>query len=426
MISILGAGLAGLSAARHLKGEYTILEKDNRVGGLSKSVNIDGYVFDYAPHILFTRDEYVRSLYEELLKGNLDKQLRKAYIFLKNAYVEYPFEVNLSTLSEEIIRECIEGVMNRKSIEPENFEEWIYATFGGGIAKHYMVPYNRKIWKYDLAKMNIDWIAGRVPSPSVEEMRKGAAGTLEKDYGPNAEFMYPKRDGIGALANQMAKGLDVSLDSEVVEVKPSKADVKVKYRKEGNIREVSSEKVLSSIPLPDMVNILHDPPEEVVKAAGSLVYNSLVCVNIGFKRPDIIDKHWLYFPEDEFIFNRISFPMNFSKHTTPEGRSSILVEVTHREASVDPGRIRDRVIEDLTKTGIITERDEIEVCDTATFKYAYVIYDLDHRKNVGIIHDYLESVNIVPIGRFGEWEYFNMDKALLSGKNAASRISGAP
>jgi UDP-galactopyranose mutase len=426
MISILGAGLAGLSAAYHLDGERLILERDRDVGGLCKSVNIGGYVFDYAPHILFTRDDYVRTLFEDLLKGNLFRHTREAYIYLGGAYVRYPFEANLKALPEEIIQECIDGVMNRNPIEPSNFEEWIYATFGDGIARHYMVPYNQKIWKYDLSRMNIDWIRGRVPSPSVEEMKKGAAGTLRKDYGPNAEFMYPKHGGIGALANQLSKGLDVSLGSEVIEVRPSGAKVRVKYMKEGKIRETSSEKIISSIPLPDLIGILHDPPEDVRKAAGSLAYNSLVCVNIGVKRPDIIDKHWLYFPEEEFIFNRMSFPMNFSEYTTPRGRSSILVEVTHREVSVDTEGIRERVIEDLKKTEIITDGDEIEVCDTSAFKYAYVIYDLDHEKNVGIVHDYLESNNIVPVGRFGEWEYFNMDKALLSGRNAASRMRGAP
>jgi UDP-galactopyranose mutase len=230
--------------------------------------------------------------------------------------------------------------------------------------------------------------------------------------------------GIGALANQLSRGLNVSPNSEVVEVKPSGTEIRIKYRRDGEIRETTSEKILSSIPLPELVGILHDPPEDVEKAAGSLVYNSLVCVNIGVKRPDIIDKHWLYFPEEKFVFNRISFPMNFSEHTTPGGRSSILVEVTHREASTDPAKLRDRVVEDLAKTRIITERDEIEVCDTSTFKYAYVIYDLYHGKNVRIIHDYLERSNIIPIGRFGEWEYFNMDKAILSGKDAATRVGG--
>jgi UDP-galactopyranose mutase len=425
MIPILGAGLAGLSAARHLKNEHLILEKAGNVGGLCKSVNIDGYIFDYAPHILFTRNEYVKTLYKDLLKGNLYKKKRKTYVYLLDTYVGYPFEVNLDTLPKDIVQECIDGVMNRETKEPSNFEEWIYTTFGDGIAKHYMIPYNRKIWKYDLSKMNIDWIQGRVPSPSVEEMKKGAAGTLRKDYGPNAEFMYPKHEGIGALANQLCKGLNTSLGSKVVEVKPAGTDVRIKYWKEGKIRETASENIISSIPLPELVRILYEAPEEVIKAASSLVYNSLVCVQIGVKRPNISDKHWLYFPEDKFIFNRVSFPMNFSEYTTPGDRSSILVEVTHREASIDPEGVRDRVIEDLMNTNIITERDEMEVCETSTFKYAYVIYDLNHKKNVGIIHDYLKKSNIIPIGRFGEWEYFNMDKAILSGKNAASRVRGA-
>ncbi len=423
MIPILGAGLAGLSAARNLRGDYIILEKDARVGGLCKSVDIDGFIFDYAPHILFTRDDYIRALFEDQLKGNLLKHTREAFIYLQGVFARYPFEVNLHNLPEDVIRECIAGVMNRKVVEATNFEEWIYSTFGDGIAKHYMIPYNRKIWKYDLSKMNIDWISGRVPSPSVEEMKEGAAGTLKRDYGPNAEFMYPKHGGIGALANQLSKGLNISTGSDVVELRPSGTDVKIRYEREGETREISAEKVLSSIPLPDLVDMLHDPPEEVVKAAGALVYNSLVCVNIGVRTQGIIDKHWLYFPEDDLIFNRISFPMNFSKHTTPGNASSLLVEVTHRENSVDLDCIRDQVLEDLVKTGILEEEDEIEVCDTSAFKYAYVIYDLDHAKNVGIIHDYLESVNVVAIGRFGEWEYFNMDKALLSGRNAASRIS---
>ena len=424
MIPIIGAGLAGLGAARNLRGEHVILERDARVGGLCKSVDIDGYVFDYAPHILFTRDDYIRALFEGQLKGNLLRHTREAFIYLQGAFARYPFEVNLHNLPEDVIRECIDGVVNRKTIEVTNLEEWIYSTFGNGIAKHYMIPYNRKIWKYDLSKMNIDWISGRVPSPSVEEMKKGAAGTLKRDFGPNAEFMYPEHGGIGALANQLSKDLNISMNSDVVEIRPSGTEVHVRYEREGRIREISAEKVLSSIPLPDLIDILHDPPEEVVKAAGALVYNSLVCVNIGVGTPEIIDKHWLYFPEDDLIFNRISFPMNFSEYTTPGDASSLLVEVTHREKSVDLEGVRDRVMDDLIKTGILEEEDKIEVCDTSAFKYAYVVYDLDHAKNVGIIHDYLESVNVAPIGRFGEWEYFNMDKALLSGRNAALRISG--
>ena len=426
MIPIFGAGLAGLSAARNLGGNHFVLEKDTRVGGLCKSVNIDGFIFDYAPHILFTRNDHIRSLFEDQLKGNLLKHTREAFIYLQGLFVRYPFEVNLHNLPEDVIRECIDGITNRDVSKVTNFEEWIYSTFGDGIAKHYMIPYNQKIWKYDLSKMSLNWIRGRVPSPSIEEMRKGAEGAFKRDYGPNAEFMYPKRGGIGALANTLADGVNISLSSKVVEIRPSETEVMVQYLKNGSLKELSAETVLSSIPLPDLVNMFHDPPEDVVEAARSLVYNSLICVNIGVSTPGIIDKHWLYFPEDDLIFNRISFPMNFSKYTTPRDSSSLLVEVTHRETSVDLDSIRDLVLRDLIKTGILDEKDEIKVCDVSAFKYAYVIYDLNHAKNVGIIHDYLERSNVVPIGRFGEWEYFNMDKALLSGRNAALRISGSP
>jgi UDP-galactopyranose mutase len=102
MITIIGAGLAGLSAAYHLKKDYTVLEKDHKVGGLCKSVNIDGYVFDYAPHILFTRNHYVRDLFHRVLKDNIQIQIRRAYIYLMSTYIKYPFEVNLYPLPEKL------------------------------------------------------------------------------------------------------------------------------------------------------------------------------------------------------------------------------------------------------------------------------------------------------------------------------------
>ncbi len=421
MITILGAGLSGLSAAYHLGDGYRVLETEREVGGLCRSVGIDGYVFDYAPHILFTRDDYTRSLFFSLLGDNLQTHERRAFIYMMGTYVKYPFEANLSPLPRSVIDECIQGVIHRRRVKPRNFMEWIHSTFGDGIARHYMVPYNQKIWKHPLEDMNTDWIAGRVPSPSVEEMRRGAEGRQDKDFGPNAVFWYPRRGGIGALANQLSKGLNVSLGAKATELKPRGDGVEVVYVKDGRQREVKSDHVLSSLPLPEVVEMIRDAPEEVHTAADRLEHNSLVCVMVGVKRPGITDKHWLYFPEEDLVFNRISFPMNFSQETTPGGRSSILVEVTYRNR-VDVEETKERVLTDLVKTGIINEDEEVETCTAASFKYAYVIYDLDHRKNVNIVHRYLEDNHITPIGRFGEWEYHNMDKAIQSGKRAAEAL----
>ncbi len=110
--------------------------------------------------------------------------------------------------------------------------------------------------------------------------------------------------------------------------------------------------MLSSVPLPELVKMIKSAPEEVVKASERLVYNSLACFNIGVDREAISDKHWLYFPEKEYIFNRISFPMNLSPETTPKGKSSIVVEVTYRGAKPDPEETKERVRE-----GLIHARD---------------------------------------------------------------------
>ena len=422
MITIVGAGLAGLSAAYHLGENYMVLERDQTVGGLCKSIDIGGYVFDLAPHILFTRNQYSRDLFHQLLGDNIRTQSRRAYIYMMETYVKYPFEANLHPLPDHVKEECIKGVMEKPSLEPHNFMEWIQTTMGQGIADYYMVPYNRKIWKYPLEKMNTDWIAGRVPSPSVDEMRRGAEAQLPMDYGPNAEFWYPKQGGIGALAESLAKDIPVELGAEATWFNPKKKGVETLYDLDGEEKSVKSDKVLSSLPLPEIISMLDDVPYDVQIAADNLVYNSLVCVMVGVKRPNITDKHWLYFPEPDLVFNRISFPMNFSPETTPKGCSSILVEVTYRDRVMDHEETKKRVLQDLVKTKLITERDEIDVCEGMDFKYAYVIYDLDHRKNVKVIHDYLIANNIIPIGRYGEWEYFNMDKAILSGKEAAEKV----
>ncbi len=417
---IIGAGLSGLSAAYHMGGGYKLLEREGEVGGLCRSVTTRGYTFDLAPHIFFTASQYVNGLVNELLNGDLIKQRRRAYIYTRGTYVEYPFEVNLHGLPQDVIDECIEGARHRPNIQPRNFMEWIKATMGEGVAKHYMVPYNEKIWKYPLEEMSLDWVAGRVPSPSVDEMVKGAQGKVEREYGPNAYFQYPRLGGTGTIPNAFAKRVkDISLNSNVLEIRPNGKRLDVLYTRNGEPKRLEADRVLSSVPLPELVKMIKTAPEEVVKASEKLVYNSLACFNIGVDREAISDKHWLYFPENEYIFNRISFPMNLSPETTPRGKSSVVVEVTYRGAKPDPEETKERVREGLIRAEILREGDELEAFDALDFKYAYVVYDLQHRGNVNLIQTYLNTIGLSSMGRFGEWEYLNMDKAILSGKRAA-------
>ena len=166
-------------------------------------------------------------------------------------------------------------------------------------------------------------------------------------------------------------------------------------------------------------------PNRIKEAAHRLRYNTIYAVNIGVKRANISDAHWIYFPEKEFIFHRISFPMNFSPSMTPEGASSITAEISASagDEEMNERRLIQKVINDLTEAHVLQADDEILVTDVIKLEPAYVIYDHSHHQNVGIIHEFLRERDIYPCGRFGMWEYYNMDHAILSGKAIVETIN---
>ncbi|MHA1266926.1 MAG: protoporphyrinogen/coproporphyrinogen oxidase [Candidatus Helarchaeota archaeon] len=420
MIGILGAGLAGLSTAYHLQTNYTIFEQNSEIGGLCRSFTKSGYTFDYAPHIFFTRSDYVKKLIAKLLGENIATKIRKAFIYIYGKYVEYPFEANLAGLPQEVIEECIsEAILaNEQQKKYSNFYEWINNVLGSGVARHYMIPYNEKIWKYDLRKMDYSWIAGRVPSPNIEEMKRGASGIQNKRFGPNATFSYPINGGIGAIPESFKPYLNnLKLNSRITGIKSKKDGVEVTALENNKEKTYHFNKVFSSIPLPEIINMIEGVPEEIRKKSSKLIHNSILFAAIGVDRQNITDKHWLYFPEKKFIFHRLSFPMNLSAKTTPPKKSSIMIEVSYpMNETIDVEKTRDLIHSGLIEANLIQENDTIDVFYTELIKYAYVIYDLHHKENISKIHNYLIENNIIPIGRFAQWEYINMDQTILKAK----------
>jgi UDP-galactopyranose mutase len=171
---------------------------------------------------------------------------------------------------------------------------------------------------------------------------------------------------------------------------------------------------------------MEEVPQEIIRAAGKLNYTQLFSIGIGVDSEMISDKHWLYFPETKYLFNRVSFPMNLSESTTPKGKSSALAEVTFKpDQSIDVDECVGSVIMGLTDTEIIKPNSKIDVVDCREFKYGYVIHDLDRRKNVELIHEYLKDCMIMPAGRWGKWKYFNLDKTIQSGREAAVKINNS-
>ena len=431
---ILGAGLCGLSAAYHREklgeGDYVILERNPEVGGLARTETYDGFSFDHSIHILYSRDPYVNDLIcNKLLKGNIHIQARQSFCFTEGVFTEYPYQTNNFGLPPSVIVENLMGLIEARITatdgrQPRHFEEWIYRNFGNGIAEHFMVPYNRRLWAWDLKDMNYDCIADRIPMPEIRDVLKGALQPPAKKIGPNQEFWYPEYGGIEALSQAFQRYIPPDrlwLNTEVVAVDSAHHKVIL-----ADGRHIRYDRLISTIPLPLLVRFLGERvPSSVQKSAGELRCNTVHTVNIGFDESDIGplgSMHWIYFPENTTIFHRVSVPGNFSSSMVPRNCSSLQLEISESiQRPHNQKALTDRCLTDLIQVGILEEcdRKRVRVSHLVTLNPAYIIYNLTHRKNVRTITTFLKKIRITSQGRFGEWEYLNMDQAILSGKKAA-------
>jgi protoporphyrinogen oxidase len=480
---VLGAGPTGLSAAYHLGAGSLLLERGDRVGGWCRSIVDNGFTFDHAGHIMFSNDPYVHELYEKLLGDNVHWQNREAWIYSHGVYTRYPFQQALYGLPADVLKECIVGAIEARfgplrdpsaaalakpasnagslgrcdggkaesitdccadgiaesttplvafdkfsrhsRMEPQNFEDFIYRVWGAGVAKHFAIPYNRKLWAVPLDEMETSWLGGRVPLPDLEEMIEGALRPSEKPIGPNARFGYPLRGGFQALMDGFVPLLegDLEVNAPVVEVSPSRHQLML-----ADGRRFSYGQLISTAPLPELVRMMgHEAPSPVREAVRRLRHVSVRCVNLGVARPHITDKHWIYYPEDT-VFHRIFVQGNASPHCNAPGGFGITCEITYAPTKPLPcsgDELIDLCIRDCIRVGLLRDDDRIVARNEVDMPYAYVVYDHARARNVEIVDDWCARNDIVLAGRYSEWQYYNSDHAFIAGRNAAQRVRAA-
>lgn len=421
-VTVLGAGLAGLSCAYHLDGSYQIFEKKDQIGGLCKSRRIDGYIFDYDGHLLHFKNNYVKGLIYNLLDGKLIRHKRNALVYSHGTYTEYPFQAKLYGLPASVIEDCLSGLIKIDSFNTEvnNFKQWVISNFGMGIAEHFMLPYNEKFWTISLEDLTTEWVDEYIPVPSLKQILHGGLQESSEQFGYNVNFWYPAYGGI----EQVPKAFDQKVKPVSLNKKATDIDLKNKRIKFQDGNEMSYTTLVSTIPLPELKNILFPLPSKIKKSFEKLKFTSIYVLNLGIKRENISDAHWIYFPSKEFPFYRIGFPCNFSLKLVPPGYSSLYAEVTYSEyKSIEKKNINNDIIEKLLDLNILNSKKEIVKNYPMDIKYGYVIYDKEYKEHKNRIIDFLEDNNIFSIGRYGAWEYMSMEDVILDGKLTAEELN---
>lgn len=422
-IIILGAGLAGLSAAWHLqkKGiECSIFEKESEVGGLCRSKKINGFTFDYDGHLLHFKHRYTFNLIKSLLGDNLAEHQRSAWIYNHGQYSRYPFQANLYGLPPPIIKECLLGFIrvnsngrHNKNKKNLSFFDWISQTFGKGFARHFMIPYNTKFWTISPRELTCEWLDGFIPIPTLNQILEGTIEESRRQFGYNAHFWYPKRGGINQLPLAFSNQLkNIFTSCAVSEIDLDKKEIKLfSGAREG------FDYLISTLPLPELKFLIKRLPKKIHFWLDKLKWNSIFTLNLGIDKNGLLDKHWIYFPQQKFCFYRLGFYHNFSANLSPKNMHSLYVEIAYsKERPIDKNKINSRIIEDLKKTGFLKTKNKIYAEDINDIQYGYPIYDKNYTICRKEIINFLNRNDIFCCGRYGSWRYFSMEDTILDSK----------
>lgn len=421
---ILGGGLAAISAAYFAQNkddidEIIILEKEDGLGGLCRSIKKDGYTYDIGPHILFSKDKEMLQLMLDVLPAKNDLR-RSNQIIYKGRYVQYPFENDLSKLPEDDLKYCVTGFENNpyENYNAENMLQFFLKTFGEGITNTYLRPYNEKIWKYDPSFMDTQMV-DRIPKPTHEEMMRSANGETVDGYVHQLYFSFPSEGGIEAVVtgfvNELSDKCDLRCNQNITSVKKCEDGFDVTV----NGEVIHADKLMSTIPVQELANV-YNVPEDIKSKVDDLKYNSIIIAFVKTKKDLSGDNFAFMNPEKDIIFHRIS-KMDFLGDAYKSDSATYMVEITYRKGdytdSLSDDELKDRIADGLKKISFIEDIEDVSFINITRHQYAYVIYDLMHKDNMEKIREYFKNEDIILNGRFGNFEYWNMDRVIRESMN---------
>lgn len=430
-IVIIGAGPSGigLGYALNLNNKnFIIFEKENWPGGLSSSFTTQkGFTFDLGGHVGFSKDQKYLEIYKSVLRDNFLTHPRNAWIYYKNGWVPYPFQENLSCLSSDDQFECLLGLykaMGNKDKRPDNFKQFLINNFGQEIAEKFMIPYNKKVWAYDLEKMDFKWIGERISCPPIDKILQNVIfKESTTGWGPNNEFYYPKK-GTGDFFSRVS---ELFAENFVYGRSLSMVNLEEKSILLDDGKIVKYDHLVSTLPINKLLEKCKGISQKALNLAGNFVWNKGVYWGFGVKGKCPSDKTWVYFSGDE-PFYRVTYLSNYSPFLVPDDEHfSILAEVSiPYNETFSEEEMKGWVLESIESSGIIKPygiSDIVDIwCGYADFSYPVPFLGRD--RCLKRLKDELIKHDIYSIGRFGSWKYEigNMDHSFMEGYNLAEQF----
>jgi len=419
---VVGGGPSGLSLAYGLQGDTLILERESSVGGLCRSITHDGGVFDIGGHSFHTPHPEVYELIMELMDGQVCLQQRDARVFSHGVLLPYPFQKYYEQIPDEaVVKACEVGLQNAlgNTSEAENFEDYIIRKFGTGIAEHFMLPYNRKLWARDIKRISCEWTSERVAAPKGQDEKFDTSGGHRKPLQPTTQVGYPTQGGFEEFYRHFVPHIPgVELNSTVAQIDPL---ARTCTTTDGRIYKW--EFLVSTMPIPELLRIINGAPRDLIEIADKLEYMSLRVELLLTGQPLTSTIQRIYIADPAIPPHKIALNHNSSEYLRQQPYHAITAEVSLSEQKpVDTGEIASRTIAFLCDHDILHAPDDIIWTGHIDVKYAYPIYTHDRPQQVERIRTWLAQYDIRTLGRFGEWEYINSDKCVMKGLQMAREL----
>jgi protoporphyrinogen oxidase len=411
---IVGAGVSGLAFADSLSDDdYLIVEAENEIGGYCRSVERDGFVWDYSGHFFHFRHPEIEKDLVERMEGRVLQVQRNSRIWYGGRFIDYPFQRNIAQLPEREREECLSALRNRPEARGGSFKDMLYARYGTGIADKFLVPYNEKLYATNLALLDADAMGRFFPHASAEDILKGADTRPE---GYNATFTYPEGGAIQYI-NALARGVRsdrISLSERVehIELRRKVATT--------NRREIRYEHLVSSAPLVSLLDICAVGYDREIFS-----HNKVLVFNLGFDRKGPESVHWIYYPQKDISFYRVGFYDNIFG----SNRMSLYVEVgLPGEAELDDddrGAMKARVLADLQTCGVV-DNQTLVASHQVLLDPAYVHITMKSNAEAATKRALLATDQVHSIGRYGAWTYCSIEDNIVEARALARRLNSTP